>query len=208
MFVIALFATGCSGKLDVCGAGKLQCNGACVDTTTDSSNCGTCGYTCVSGYSCVQSVCTKEQQVVCQGSTPDGCGNVCVNFATDRSHCGSCTNVCAVSDACESGACVPPTTCAPGLVDCGGQCVNILADYDDCGGCGIACAPSDYCDRGTCTSGSCVPDDSPCNADGQCCSLLCASDGLCGCIPSGNSGCNADSDCCSGSCDPVMGTCN
>ena len=51
-------------KADTC-AGKI-CYGACVDTTTDPANCGTCGTACKAGYQqCTNSTCT----VGCASST-------------------------------------------------------------------------------------------------------------------------------------------
>jgi hypothetical protein len=55
-----------------CDPGLTACNGACVDTQTDSTNCGGCGTTCAlscSGGQCVTS-CPSPQIV---------CGGTCVN---------------------------------------------------------------------------------------------------------------------------------
>jgi hypothetical protein len=42
-----------------CAAGKSLCGAACVDTTTDPSNCGRCGATC-DGGTCCASVCVLD----------------------------------------------------------------------------------------------------------------------------------------------------
>ncbi len=99
-------------------------------------------------------------------------------------------------------------TCGGNLTDCGGDCVDLSSDPYDCGGCGITCGAGDYCDNGQCVVGTCLGDNVACTFDGECCSLYCASDGLCGCIPSNTSGCAGDSDCCSNFCDLATGVCN
>jgi hypothetical protein len=90
--------------------------------------------------------------------------------------------------------------CGAGLTDCGGYCADLSSDETDCGACGDPCAIGFFCDVGQCVSGTCFADSSACGHDSDCCSDYCASDGLCGCIPSGNSGCVSASDCCSGHC--------
>lgn len=40
-----------------CGQGQTCCNGACVNTSSDSNNCGTCGTICGSGSSCSSGAC-------------------------------------------------------------------------------------------------------------------------------------------------------
>ena len=89
--------------------------------------------------------------------------------------------------------------------DCGGICVDTYSDPDNCGGCGITCSITEDCIQAVCTPG-CFADNVACTADSDCCSNFCASDGLCGCIPTGNSGCLGNVDCCSTVCD-VNGTC-
>jgi hypothetical protein len=41
-----------------CNAGFAACSGICVDTSTDRSNCGTCGHKCVGNRTCSASVCS------------------------------------------------------------------------------------------------------------------------------------------------------
>lgn len=43
-------ATGCTSGLTLCG-------GVCVDTTSSSANCGSCGYVCPVGAACTSSTC-------------------------------------------------------------------------------------------------------------------------------------------------------
>src|SRR4051812_10264253 len=58
-------------------AGTMMCSGRCVDTMTDSMNCGGCGTACPAGMGCVGGSCS----VVC----PTGqimCSGMCVTIAT------------------------------------------------------------------------------------------------------------------------------
>ncbi len=135
------------------------------------------------------------------------CNGSCVNTQSDDLNCGGCGSVCPGTSVCSGGQCVVPVVCGAGLTLCGGYCVDTLSDPYDCGGCGITCAATDYCSNGTCVTGTCSADNVACTLDGECCSLYCASDGLCGCIPSATSGCAADSDCCSNICDLQTGVC-
>jgi hypothetical protein len=41
-----------------CAAPTTDCSGMCVDTVTDSANCGACGTVCSGGRSCTTSACT------------------------------------------------------------------------------------------------------------------------------------------------------
>jgi hypothetical protein len=99
--------------------------------------------------------------------------------------------------------------CVDGFTACGDICADTADDPDNCGGCGISCG-GDECIAGECATVACVDDDGACTADGDCCSLFCASDGACGCIESGDDStfCSDDSDCCSGDCDLQSGICN
>ena len=42
----------------VCGPGETFCSGACVDTSSDANNCGTCGHQCQFGEVCFAGICT------------------------------------------------------------------------------------------------------------------------------------------------------
>ncbi len=109
-----------------------------------------------------------------------------------------------------STACTATVTvsCGGGLVDCNGECVDTYNDDLNCGGCGLACPGGTYCSNAACITGSCVLDNNPCASHWDCCSDFCATDGNCGCMPSGVATCGADSDCCSNVCDFQTGICN
>src|SRR5689334_10047997 len=67
------FTTGSGGGATTgdggvsCASGQTTCSGACVDTQTDSKNCGTCGTKCDPGASCAAGKCK------CPGTRAD-CG--------------------------------------------------------------------------------------------------------------------------------------
>jgi hypothetical protein len=57
-----------------------------VNTSTDSSNCGSCG--------------TK-----CTGPLLGCCKGICTSYVSDASNCGSCGHKCLTGSICESGSC-------------------------------------------------------------------------------------------------------
>ncbi|PIN08090.1 hypothetical protein CDL12_19349 [Handroanthus impetiginosus] len=67
------------------GESKTCCNNKCVETESDSNNCGACGNKCA------------FTEVCCRGE--------CVNLAYAKRHCGFCNNVCGVDGDCVYGIC-------------------------------------------------------------------------------------------------------
>ena len=53
-----------------CSTGQTACNGVCVNTQTNSSNCGACGNICNSGQTCQNSICVTQQ--ACGNSLVEG----------------------------------------------------------------------------------------------------------------------------------------
>jgi hypothetical protein len=125
------------------------CNGACVDTNSDPSNCGSCGITCMGQNPvCAYGQCTN----VCPAPTTN-CNGACVNFVYDDGHCGSCGNACTGDTSCENGSCTP---CAAGTVFCGATnfgpayCSTLVDDPINCGRCGNHCLQQQRCVDGAC----------------------------------------------------------
>jgi hypothetical protein len=85
----------------VCATGHA-CFGACVDTTTDSKNCGACGKTCAFAETCQAGVCILP----CPAPTT-ACDGVCVDTSIDLLNCGKCKNACpgVAAATCASGVC-------------------------------------------------------------------------------------------------------
>src|SRR6185503_9282442 len=78
----------CVGPDCNCVCGQTNCNGTCRDTRSDTANCGACGNTCATGFSCVNGACS-----VC----PAGwtlCNGFCTNLYFDQFNCGACGHVC------------------------------------------------------------------------------------------------------------------
>ncbi len=42
-----------------CPSGWVECDGECVDLSTDVNNCGSCGQDCGPGFSCVAGQCSE-----------------------------------------------------------------------------------------------------------------------------------------------------
>ena len=84
------------------------CNGACVDTTTDSANCGSCGNVCLGGDTCQNGLCIGS---ACPAPDWRSCGTIgpttycalqgttCCVGARDATGCGAGTKCAANLDA-------------------------------------------------------------------------------------------------------------
>ena len=143
----------------------------------------------------------------CQMCLTTSSGNECESMAkicSSDSECvalNKCINNCANINA----ACIS---------SCGDAAsANAITEWTDgtnctCGTCSMQCNQT-FCNSGGGSSGSsggaCIADDNSCSTSEACCTF-CASDGYCGCIPSGNNGCQTNQDCCSGNCQ--QGYCN
>jgi hypothetical protein len=164
------FAWGCSPETypddddddggsggQMCG-GLASCNGNCVNTQTDNSNCGTCGNACAVGQTCSGGMCKCSGQFT-------SCGNACVNTTSDPRNCGGCGTVCgSAAPFCGPTGCT--ASCSAPTTQCGNSCVNTSTDLLNCGSCNVACTGGRQCGGGMClcgagqewcaTSGSCV----------------------------------------------------
>jgi hypothetical protein len=141
-----------TGQEYICpGAGQEYCDGSCVDTFNDLTNCGGCGVTCAFDEFCGSGTC----QPVCPGQAL--CGADCTDLQTDPSNCGYCGNVCDPNSICTGGECVECRN--PTGTNCNNECVNIHKDPFNCGACGNACDFSGCPSGGTgaCSMGtSCI----------------------------------------------------
>jgi hypothetical protein len=48
-----------------CPSGTKSCNGICADLTSDSKNCGICGFACPSGFACNSKLCLPSATQIC-----------------------------------------------------------------------------------------------------------------------------------------------
>ncbi len=160
-----------------CASGFSACSGACVNTQTDSSNCGGCGVVCGANFTCSAGSCVASS---CSTNADCSGGDVCLSgtcqaptcsdlikdgLETDvdcgGNTCGVCTvgRSCLTGTDCTSGVCAAGTcqtpSCSDGVKngnetdkDCGGG---------SCGACAIgqSCLVGSDCLSGTCTAGSC-----------------------------------------------------
>ncbi|MFO0607475.1 MAG: MXAN_6577-like cysteine-rich protein [Polyangiales bacterium] len=172
-----------------CPMGQSMCGATCIDTMTDTANCGMCGTTCMAGQACVAGSCQ------CRTGTA-ACGGACVDTQTDTNNCGTCGNACPMGRSCVAGACA----CLMGRTDCSGTCIDTQADERHCGGCGRACPSGQSCVMGACAcptgqtlcGGACVDvqtSTANCGTCGNACpaSQSCAA-GACAC-PTGRTAC-------------------
>ena len=88
----------------VCPAPTVDCNGVCVDPTTDAANCGGCGNRCGQNEVCASSSCTCAAPDMLCGSQCNLRPCACVHVLNDAGNCGTCGHVC-TSGVCTAGTC-------------------------------------------------------------------------------------------------------
>jgi hypothetical protein len=79
------FFSGLFGQKVSCPVGTVNCGSGCVDTRSDSLNCGACDYTCFDPGTC--------------------CGGECVDLQEDEMNCGTCGMTCFDPAVCWYGNC-------------------------------------------------------------------------------------------------------
>jgi len=137
------------GSSSTCPTGLTTCNNTCVNTQTDSNNCGSCGTVCTSSQTCSAGVCVAQSNgnQCTSASTCPTPSNSCQQSTCSAGTCGvinsaagiACT-ISSQSGTCDgSGNCV--TSCPAGQTTCNNTCVNTQTDSNNCGSCGTACAP-------------------------------------------------------------------
>ncbi len=122
-----------------CPAHLAECDGKCVDLSSDREHCGECGYRCWPEEECMNGVC---EVISC---TPDCAGREC-----GPDSCGGSCGECGEGQVCDDGVCV--AGCGVGLTECNGACVDLSSDSDNCGACGVTCDPGDECVGGNCVA--------------------------------------------------------
>ncbi len=159
----ACLLTGCTGTFANCDGNAA--NGCEVDTSTNLSNCGTCGNACSSVHgapSCAGGACSINCAAGfgnCDANVANGCETATTN---NVNACGSCGNVCAVlngTPTCSGTTCAIAACNAP-FKDCDGQYAdgcetNTSTSLTNCGACGVACTNADG--TTSCTAGACAP---------------------------------------------------
>jgi hypothetical protein len=145
------------GYQQVCNAdpNQKQCNGLCVDVSSDEQNCGDCGTRCASTATCTNSQCQ------CPQANQTSCPNGCFDLSSDSQNCGVCGNYCPTGVQCVAGKCACPTS---GQTGCFGSCVDTTSNQNNCGKCGNSCPYN-----ATCSASSCVCQDNSLTACGSQC---------------------------------------
>ncbi len=196
----ACCAGRCTGGVCACRGNTASCNGQCVDTRSDSTNCGGCGAACPAGQACKNGVCS------CPGGT-ELCSGSCIATGSDLLNCGGCGIGCALGQVCQIGRC----RCPGGTALCGGSCIPTDADPNNCGGCGIVCSATSPCSAPICSAGVCVEsnafDGRSCDDGDACTRSDTCQNGIC---VGGNPVDCAPPDAChlAGTCNSVSGDCS
>ena len=153
--------SGCMAPL------SARCSGTCVNTDTDSRNCGACGTVCPTGAvangqsGCAMGTCSlvcTAGFANCDGNAANGCETRTTNSITN---CGACGTVCTAptgsTPSCVNGVCT--LTCTAGSGDCDRMGTNgcetdLRTNAANCGACGTSCAGRANA-TGTCTNSAC-----------------------------------------------------
>ena len=172
----------------VCSGGSTECGGKCVDTQSDTTNCGGCGKACSSGMVCVKGSCETS----C-GSGTIKCGQSCVDPKTDEKNCGTCGTACTSGETCTGGKCA--LWCPSPFSDCSGTCVDTKTDEKNCGACGTACKATEACVASKCSLWCPSP---YVNCGGSCVDLKTSFDNCGACTTP----CKTGQSCAKGTCQP------
>lgn len=93
-----------------CPTGQTLCAGSCVDTSTDSNNCGGCGQVCTAPNTCggggTPGVCGCTDNGMACSSSGQVCGTA-VNNCGQTVSCGTCNGKCCF-DSCVCSTCLCP----------------------------------------------------------------------------------------------------
>ncbi len=81
-----------------CTGDTISCGSDCVDSDTDSDNCGSCGNKCGSGQACSVGMCCSANETACQGQ--------CRDLTSNHDSCGGCGIVCNGNQDCVDSLCV------------------------------------------------------------------------------------------------------
>ena len=155
-------ATDGTGFGTCAGEFTPNCNGVCLDFSSNVANCGACGTVCSFANSipacqnsnCVISSCTAGWGN-CDGNSTNGCET---NTSTSVTNCGSCRTVCNKTNGtpfCTGGVC--NIACNTGWANCDGTLANgceiNLNSTANCGYCGNDCSSTNGAP--SCTNGVC-----------------------------------------------------
>ncbi len=219
---------GCAAG-QACPGGLMCCADACVDTQSNSANCGGCGTNCTVANA--EANCTMGRCGVgrCSGGFGD-CDNMPANgcetdLRTAVTNCGRCGNPCPVPPnamaTCTMGMC--GLQCLPNFADCNmnpadGCETDLRASATNCGRCGMVCTSPNgnaACVGGACTVAMCSPgfgdcDNMPANGCETNLNTTVGSCGMCNraCPMPANGVAGCVGGMCTGTCNPGFADCN
>jgi hypothetical protein len=167
-YLLSSWTTFCAdGKCRLlCDQNFADCNGKVEDGCEkeifgDPENCGSCGFKCADGVSCIAGKCgCPTGQIECDGK--------CTDVENNNSNCGACGNACAAPDGgapapdhmyygcvnrqCGHLKCERNTTSIPEVLwaDCNNDLadgceLNLAADDANCNTCGVSCGAGLTC---------------------------------------------------------------
>ncbi len=168
-----------------CGTGRVRCGGACVDTLSDGTNCGTCGRVCGTATRCESGTCVAGDagagmDAGAPGADVVDAGGMCPEQCTRSNDCDPCRSgaepgsYCCVSGLClyQTNRCAPDTDAGADVptardacrIICDAGCADPDTDVRNCGRCGNDCTllpgvdPARVtCERGVCNvRGACL----------------------------------------------------
>ncbi|MDX9719423.1 MAG: hypothetical protein RBU37_01655 [Myxococcota bacterium] len=193
-----------------------NCEGSCVNVTTDPKHCGACGQACDPTQDCCDRACTSlatdEQNCGRCGAQcteeQQCCAGRCRDVLDDPLHCGECGQRCGELERCQEGACV----CDETYTACAGSCVELDSNPQHCGACGHNCLMGQLCCDGECVTpgssehcGGCDPCEEGFDCCGQSCVNTESSNENCG---SCGNACSSSQVCCNGVCAVQCGSCS
>lgn len=82
-----------------CSATEEYCDGQCTDVLSNTDHCGSCGFGCSDGASCVNGICKcASGDIRCDGR--------CIDPTSNDDHCFECGQACPDGEMCENSVCV------------------------------------------------------------------------------------------------------
>jgi hypothetical protein len=155
--IAALLLAACGSPIvgAECRDGFTNCDGECVDLSSDPDHCGSCEDGC-GAFTCEDSECTEEPRP--DGGDGDGDGGGDGDGDGDGGTSGRDGGITPIGTGNpflpDSGIMFPDpgvgNGCPIGTVRCGERCVDFDTDVNACGGCGMQCADDQFCSMGMC----------------------------------------------------------
>ena len=135
-----------------CASGLTDCDGVCVDLTSNMNHCGACDAACESGLvpvACRSGVC--ERATCPWGRSTAARSTAAAICSPMRTTAGRASVGARAARARMGSARTAGPTCPSGQADCGEGCTDLSSNDFHCGACGNACDVGQVCQDGVCT---------------------------------------------------------